>query len=279
MKSILRAVIRAALLAAVLFPSATPVSAEGLPSASLKSWLTNAVHDGRSGSFIGTNFAGAHGGSLPFQVFVPAPSTAAARPPLLVFLHGSGELGNDNLQQVPHVPAVFVSSENQARHPCFILAPQCPTNDSWSNFPEFPANARAAAEPTTSTRLVLELVEAFVRAGLVDPARVYITGISLGGEGTFDMVSRRPELFAAAVPVCGIGDASRAAQMKRVPFWVFHGDQDPINPVRFSREPVEAMKAQGGTPRYTEYPGMGHEIWVRAYAEPGLVEWVFEQRR
>jgi predicted peptidase len=160
-----------------------------------------------------------------------------------------------------------------------VVAPQCPANDSWTSFPDYPNSARASENPTNATRLTIELIEALLLEYNIDPGRVYVTGLSLGGEGTFDIVSRRPDLFAAAVPICGIADVERASSMKEVPFWVFHGEEDDINPVKYSREIVQALEDAGAAPQYTEYQGAGHSIWARAYNEPELFPWLFSQQK
>jgi predicted peptidase len=241
--------------------------------------IRKAIADKRTGQFVPARFASSKGGSLPYQVFTPTNSTAGTRYPLLIFLHGAGDLGDDNLQQLSAFPREFISAGNQAQHPCYAIAPQCPTNDSWSSFPEYPTNAHASKLPTAATRIAKELIEELVADCNIDRSRIYVTGLSLGGESTFDIVSRRADLFAAAVPVCGIADVDRAASMKTVPFWIFHGEDDEINPARYSREIVQALKALGATPKYTEYQGEGPGIWNRAYTEPGLIPWIFQQHR
>lgn len=111
------------------------------------------------------------------------------------------------------------------------------------------------------------------------PYRVYVIGQSMGGYGAWDIIQRRPELFAAAIPTCGAGDPSRAAVLKDLPVWIFHGSNDRSVPVSGSRQMETALKKVGGNVRYTEYAGLGHCSWPRAYAEPGLVEWLFSQKR
>jgi len=246
-------------------------------NASIAATISRAISENRTGQFIEARFVSDQGGALPLQIFIPANPAKGTRYPLLVFLHGAGELGDDNLQQLAGFPRVFVSPENQAKHPCYVIAPQCPKSDAWSSFPEYPANARSSASPTVATRIAIELVEKLIAECNIDPARVYVTGLSFGGEGTFDIVSRRPDLFAAAVPICGIADVEKASRMASVPFWIFHGDRDEINPVKYSREAFQALKANGATPIYTEYQDAGHDIWGRAYSDPGLIPWLFRQ--
>jgi predicted peptidase len=125
----------------------------------------------------------------------------------------------------------------------------------------------------------MELLDALEKEFSIDADRRYVTGLSMGGYGTFDLLVRRPRDFAAAIPICGGADNSRAKDIAHVPMWIFHGSEDGAVPVARSRLIVEALKGAGGKPRYTEYQGAGHLIWSRAYAEPELVEWLFHCRR
>jgi predicted esterase len=135
------------------------------------------------------------------------------------------------------------------------------------------------AEPSAAMRLVLDALAATQKAYHIDPARIYVTGLSMGGYGTWDIIARKPNLFAAAVPVCGGGDPATAPKIARVAVWAFHGGNDGVVPTVRSRLMIDALKAAGAAPRYTEYPGVGHDSWNKAYADPELVEWLFAQHR
>src|SRR5207244_7702516 len=113
----------------------------------------------------------------------------------------------------------------------------------------------------------------------IDPKRLYITGLSMGGYGTWDLISRHPELFAAAAPICGGGDEDQAEKIAKLPIWIFHGAKDQAVPVERSRNMVTALKKAGGEPKYTEYPDVGHDSWVRAYKDPELFAWLFAQKK
>ena len=113
----------------------------------------------------------------------------------------------------------------------------------------------------------------------IDPQRIYLTGLSMGGYGTWDLLARKPDLFAAGVPVCGGGDESTAGKIAKIPIRVFHGDKDNSVPVARSRTMVEALKKAGGHPKYTEYAGVGHNPWDKAYADPKLMNWLFKQKK
>jgi predicted peptidase len=219
-------------------------------------------------------FKGADGGTLLYRIH--APKGKEGKLPLVLFLHGAGERGDDNAAQVKHGIKQFLA--RQEKYPCVLVVPQCPKGQSW-------AAIRRGASPTQEEKssgpmtLTIELVDSLRKELPVDPARLYVTGLSMGGYGTWDLLMRKPAMFAAGVPVCGGGDVSKAATIAKIPQWVFHGDQDKAVPVDYSRKMVEAMKAAGGEPKYTEYPGVGHNSWDNAYADDALYEWLFSQKQ
>ena len=128
-------------------------------------------------------------------------------------------------------------------------------------------------------RMVIEILDKVRENYPVDSRRVYVMGMSLGGYGTWDIITRRPTTFAAAVPICGGGDASKASLIAKTPIWAFHGDEDEMVNVSESRRMIEAIKKAGGQPKYTEYKGVGHNSWVLAFKEPDFLSWIFAQTR
>ena len=231
------------------------------------------------GVFLKKIYESENGGSIPYQFLIPENFDEDHQYPLLVFLHGAGELGHDNSSQLVNFPTNFLNEPNRLGYPSFIIAPQCPSADTWVSFPNYPNNTQTTQNPTNATRLTIELIEKLLLEYQIDKHRIYVIGLSLGGEGTFDIVSRRPDLFAAAVPICGTADVEKASSMKDVPFWVFHGERDDINPVKYSRMIVQALGDEGASPKYTEYEGAGHNIWIRAYNEPDLMPWLFSKQK
>ena len=183
--------------------------------------------------------------------------------PLVVFLHGSGERGSDNQQQMV-VGMWFAEPRVQDANPSFILAPQCPEGRWWHG-------------------LQLEQVRAILDRTMadypIDPDRVYITGHSMGGHGTWEMLYNNPGMFAAAAPVCFGYDTERASAFANMPTWVFHGDADHAVPVEDSRAMVKALRAVGAPVKYTEYPGVRHDSWIPAYHDDDFIAWLFAQRR
>lgn len=197
--------------------------------------------------------------------------------PLVIFLHGSGERGNDNEAQLRNGVYAFCESKTWAKHPCFLLAPQCPENFSWESDE---INDDLTDKPGDAMRLLMALIDKTIAENpAIDRKRIYLTGLSMGGFGTFELLMRRPDLFAAGVPVCGGGDPTKAALLKNLPLWVFHGIRDQAVPIKESRDMVKAIEKAGGKPRFTEYSTLGHGAWQETYYNPEMMEWLFLQRK
>jgi len=217
--------------------------------------------------------------TLPFRLLRPKEYDAKKKYPLVIFLHGAGERGNDNVKQLRHGMNDFASDEVMAKYPAFVMAPQCPENEKWSDVDWSAMSSTLPEKPSRSLSATIKAADALQKEFSIDPARIYITGLSMGGYGTWDALSRWPKKFAAAAPVCGGGDPAYAQRIKDVPIWAFHGDEDKAVKVQRSREMVEALKAAGAAPKYTEYAGVGHDSWTRTYSDPALYEWLFAQRK
>jgi predicted peptidase len=209
--------------------------------------------------------------TMPYRLFLPTGYDAQKRYPLVVWLHGAGGMGRDNLRQISGDQLAgtrtWTTPEHQAKYPAFVLAPQ--SAGDWAD-----VNHDSLSAPLALVVGILDLLEGEFS---IDPQRLYVAGQSNGGYGVWDLITKRPALAAAAVPVCGGGDPARAARAVTVPVWAFHGAADKSIPVTASRQMVAAIKKAGGHPRYTEYPGAGHDIWIRVFAEPELMDWVFAQ--
>jgi len=203
-----------------------------------------------------------------------------ARHPLVLFLHGAGERGSDNVQQLKYLPTWLADPAARKRRPAFVLAPQCRMDERWVDVSW--ADGKSTPHPATPTvdlAAAMQALDDVMRREAVDPARIYLTGLSMGGFGTWDMAVRRPELFAALLPVCGGGDEQTAARIADLPIWCFHGDADQAVPVRRSRDMIAAVRAAGGRPVYSELPGVGHDSWTPAYRDEFVLDWLFSQRR
>lgn len=218
-----------------------------------------------------------------YQVFVPARAAGGRHPPALLFLHGSGERGDDNQRQLavglaPHIRRV------QDEFPAIAVFPQSPADESWTD---------------GTARMALAALDAAMREFDGDPDRVALTGLSRGGYGVYELALLQPDRFAALVPICGgvtapgaLGDlyvrgvatdddpfAIAAQRLHRLPTWIFHGDRDESVPVQQSRRMAEALKQAGGDVRYTEFAGVAHNAWDPAYASDALWSWLWRQRR
>jgi len=231
--------------------------------------------------FEAHTFTGSDGHAMPYRLFRPAKLDPARKYPLVLYLHGAGGLGADNQKQYTggnlFGSHVWALEENQARHPAFILAPQ--TDQGWgyrgalrSGEPEPDAMAPGA-------KLAFELLDKILADLPIDRTRIYVTGQSMGGAGSWHMAMQKPDRFAAAVPVCGGGNTAKAGALRSLPIWNFHGTADPTVPVKFSRAMIEAVRAAGGKPLHTEYEDVRHNSWEWAYTEPALPGWLFAQHK
>ncbi len=226
-------------------------------------------------------FTAPGGKTLPYRLVRPAGIEPGKKYPLVLVLHGAGERGSDNAKQLIHVWEKGTGPLGRAEFrdaKAFALLPQCPDGKQWVNVP-WAAGSYKSPPVSEPLDLALQLVDASLKDLPIDPDRVYAMGLSMGGYGTFDAVQRRPELFAAAVPICAAMDVSKAKDVAKVSVWAFHGDKDTVVPPAGSREAVAALRAAGAEPRYTEYPGVGHNSWAPAFRERDLWTWVFAQRR
>lgn len=235
------------------------------------------------GDFQSLSLAGKNGVTLPYRLFVPKPYDPAKTYPLVFALHGAGERGTDNSSQltIHRLATAWAVDSVQARYPSFILAPQCPPTPAvWVNTPFGGGSydqSRVPLAPPLQT--AVEILDSLVAKYRVDTNRLYVAGLSMGGYATWDLLTRYPRRFAAAVPICGGADTSKAPLIAHLPVWTFHGDSDRTVPVAATRQIVAALKKAGGSPRYTEYAGVDHGSWGPALQEPGLPAWLFSQKR
>lgn len=222
--------------------------------------------------------------TMVYRLFIPKNYQASTRYPLVLSLHGAGERGNDNAAQLKHdVSKMWADDSIQNKHPGFVLAPQCPINDKWVDVDWALGPYDQSKVPISDEmQAVIAILDSLGREFSLDSNRIYVTGISMGGYGAFDIVTRFPNRFAAAYPICGAGDPKRAPAIAMLPLWAIHAADDPTVPVAGSRNMINAMKSAGGQPKFTEYPisqKIGHSAWVPAAKEPGLVAWLYSQVR
>ena len=219
--------------------------------------------------------------TMPYRLFRPQ---AAGKLPLVVYLHGSGGQGDDNLKQLGlgniFGTRVWLLPENQNRFPCYILAPQ--TDRGWARYD--PAKLERGVYEVVpglgqGAGMALQIIDALTHEFAIDKHRIYVMGQSMGGAGTWNIMTNRPQFFAAAITVCGSISTEDGTGSIKTPLWNFHGDSDQTVPVSVSRERVAARRKAGGHPLSTEYAGVDHNVWEWAFTEPELVKWLFAQRR
>ncbi|MGH9705110.1 MAG: prolyl oligopeptidase family serine peptidase [Candidatus Acidiferrales bacterium] len=215
---------------------------------------------------------------MPYRLFRPS---ATGKVPLVMYLHGSGGLGNDNLKQMGlgniFGTRVWALVGNQEQFPCYVVAPQ--TDRGWNRYDFSQLPEKPIPGFGEGARMALEIVDALCREFAIDEKRIYVTGQSMGGAGTWNVITNRPNFFAAAVPCCGSISFDDGTGSISTPLWNFHGDSDRTVPASVSRERIAARRKAGGRPLSTEYPGVDHNVWEWAYTEPSLVTWLFSQSR
>jgi predicted peptidase len=218
--------------------------------------------------------------ALPYRLFVPADCRAERPCGLLLFLHGAGERGDDNAAQLSNDALGFIRPEVQRDNPTIVVYPQCPIDMQWVDAPWATGQYRLADTPLSKPlAAALRLLAWLLTKHPVDPRRLLVTGLSMGGYGTWDLLARQPGRFAGALALCGGGDPTQAATMRDVPIWAYHGDRDEAVPVRGSRRMIQALRKAGGNPRYTEVAGHGHDVWTLAYRDVALMRWLLAQRQ
>ncbi len=224
-------------------------------------------------------FVGANTKTLKYRLLKPFNYSFGKKYPLVLFLHGAGERGDDNARTLIHGAKELALEERRKEFPAYILIPQCPKDQRWSDVDWSLESSSLPTKPSESMELVKELIDEMVENAGIDPERIYITGLSMGGYGTWDAIARYPNFFAAAVPICGGGDPATVDRFKQLPIWCFHGAQDTVvKPIR-SRQMIDALKKVDSDVRYTEFEDLGHICWNRAYENPDLYRWLFAQRK
>lgn len=217
---------------------------------------------------------------MPYRILLPIDYDCSKKYPLLVFLHGSGERGEDNETQLKHGANLFLQEDTRKNFQAIVVFPQCPNGESWSSMEsdstgkwDFPFTK----EPSRQMKLLQGLLNEVMVNNCVDDRKVYLGGLSMGAFGILEWMAREPNRFAAAFPICGGGNTLLTAIYgSKIPTWFFHGDADAVVPVQYSRELVEKIKAEKGNVQYTEYPGVGHDSWNNAFKEPNLLSWLLK---
>ncbi|MFI5133757.1 MAG: prolyl oligopeptidase family serine peptidase [Chitinophagales bacterium] len=228
-------------------------------------------------------------GELPYRILYPLFFDTLKNYPLVIFLHGAFEKGNDNEAQLNIGGLFFLADSNRQNFPAVVIFPQCPLNDSWAYFDtEIDSSTGLATrwdfpfrkEPTNITARLKKLLDSLLDQHFIDKSHIYIGGLSQGGMGVYDMVARYPDIFAAAFPICGAGEINTSKYIAgKVALWIFHGADDEIVPASFSRNFYKKLKKLAADVKYTEYPGVHHNSWLNALQEKDLLPWLFSKRK
>jgi len=231
-------------------------------------------------------FTSIEGQSLPYRILFPENYDRTKKYPLILFLHGAGERGNDNEKQLTHGAKLFLTEETRKNFPAIVIFPQCAAESYWSSVvidrttSPYSFDFDYSRPETDPLKNAIALVKKISAEEGVDKNRVYITGLSMGGMGTFEAVYRYPKLFAAATPICGGGDSNHYdKRVRKVPFSIYHGDADVVVGVKESRHMVEKLTSLKVNVRYKEYPGVNHNSWDNAFAEPDYLGWMFSKKK
>jgi len=216
-------------------------------------------------------FIGSKGDTLRYRILKPLDYDTSKKYPLLISLPYGGQPGTDTIRQLEGAGAAQLLSTdaNRKKYPAFLFVPNCPPGSGWGGIPNYPS----------VDALVYEAIASLDEKYKIDPNRRYVTGISRGGYGAWNFICTRPDLFAAAIPICGGGDARHAAGASRVAVWAFHGAKDKNVPVSGSRDMINAIRKAEGDPKYTEYPDEEHNIGYLVETTPGIWDWLFAQHK
>jgi len=226
-------------------------------------------------------FTAGDGTTLNYRLLKPLETAKSKKFPLVIFMHGLGERGNDNEKQLLIGSQIFLNPATREDYPAYILFPQCPETAFWA-YKDIPSLATPPKEEQVMPapfKAVKELIDSYLTHPDIDKSRVYIMGLSMGGMATFDMVARFPDTFAAAIPICGAIDPVRLEGLEGVSFRIFHGDADKTVPVECSRSAYKALKKSKCEVEYYEFPGCGHGSWNPAFARDDFMEWLFKQKK
>ena len=225
--------------------------------------------------------------TLPYRLLLPLDYDANKAYPLILFLHGSGERGNDNKAQLVHGGDLFLKDSLRKKYPAIVVFPQCPASSYWSNVHIVPDTATQKRtfifgtyeQPTLAMKLLLMLVDNLQNTYRLNTNKLYVGGLSMGGMGTYEIARRLPGKFAAAIAICGGADTVTAKQISAPAWWIFHGLKDDVVDPVFSKNMATALKNAGADVQITLYPADGHDSWDDAFKEPQLFSWLFSQHK
>lgn len=224
------------------------------------------------------------GTSLQYRMMLPPDFDKEKMYPVILFLHGMGERGTDNKTQLTHGAQFFLDSIQ--KYPSIVIFPQCPPTDYWANLyrPDEGGASRRFTyhtdeDPHPSLGLVIGLLDSLMQEPYTDEERLYVSGLSMGGFGVWELLWRIPEKIAAAIPICGGGPTKMASKMNEVPIWAFHGTKDNVVHPRLSANLVKAVQQAEGRAKITLLPDVNHNSWDPAFADPEYLKWLFSHKK
>jgi predicted peptidase len=228
------------------------------------------------GYFEAKTFTASNNVALPYRELLPENYDVNQKYPLVLFLHGIGERGLNNEAQLTHGSKMFTNPVNLEKYPCIVIFPQCSPTGFWT----YVKRTDKFSQWKPDLQKVDELLDFYLAKETVDKNRVYIMGLSMGGYGTYDMVCRSPDIFAAAIPICGgVEPEMLKATAGKVNFRIYHGNNDNTVPVEYSRNAYKALKQYGASVEYFEFQGVGHNCWDMAFNQPDYFSWLFAQKK
>lgn len=227
--------------------------------------------------------------NVPYRYLRPLHQDLSVRYPLVIFLHGAYQKGFDNESQLAIGGRFFLRDSIRKNYAAYVLFPQCPVADLWAYFETSVDTATGKTnriifpfhkKPTDISNALMQLIDSLVRSDRIDTTRIYIAGLSQGGMGVLDLIARHPERFAAALSICGAGDVNTCKRFAgRVALWLFHGEQDNVVPVYFSRGYFKRLQKLKSDVRYSEYQNVQHDSWNNAFKEPEFMSWLFSKQK
>jgi len=233
-------------------------------------------------------FTNKNGDSLLYRILYPMNYDQGKKYPLVLFLHGAGERGNDNKKQLTHGADLFLKPENRERFPAIVVFPQCPEDKYWIDIsirkelrgegdPDFKQTIHS---PSGQLSLVNDLTKKIISTEKVDKKRLYVMGLSMGGFGTFETLGRWPKKYAAAIAICGGGNLTLTKKYApHTSIWITHGAKDDVVPPELSERVYNALKAENADVKFTLYPEANHNAWDPTFAEPELLPWLFSKHK
>lgn len=216
--------------------------------------------------------------TLNYRILKPLNYDSTKQYPVHLFLHGAGERGNDNVSQLVHGSKLFLKKESREKYNSWVIFPQAPKHDWWGYKDSYKLNYNVKESKAMS--LVVKLMDNFSKRKDVNQNKIYVSGLSMGGMGTFVILNLRPDMFAAATPICGDGDPNSVNNYaKKIPIWIFHGSDDTVVSPKKSLKMANAIIDAGGSPKITFYENVGHDSWNNAFAEKYFLKWIHSKTK